>query len=346
MATVTVTEFCYTKQLVRQFYQKLLGREPDSGGFNYWVGQVYSNNNSIEEVENAFRTCTEGINWAASHSVPSAVPTPMYSQSCDYPLNKTRAAPGPSGQFDFTKQALDSLYRMVLGRAPDQSGFDWWVSQIRANVYTLNDIHGIFYTSSEGQAYAANHIIPAAPLFHAGVAGSGDWKMWPVHSYETGTTGSGSGTYGDGFLVDAKAGTLGTTTGTGTGSSSGSSVLAIDGQATGFDFGTIGSGQSRSIPVRYRNASLTQTLRNVRASFTGPFGFAPIANSMPASYADPTGGIMLPPDGEWPFYIEFRDWNLAPGDYVGSLTIHSGMADGTPTTETRALTGRKVIWPF
>jgi alpha-tubulin suppressor-like RCC1 family protein len=114
--------------------------------------------------------------------------------------------------------------------------------------------------------------------------------------------------------------------GVGTGSNSGSAVLEIDSQQTGFDFGSIGQGGTRSIGGRYKNAAAAEDVTGVGVSVTG--SAFNLTGSCP-----PT----LVPDQECTFTIGFNP----PGaqTYAGELVVQSSVV-GAP--ERRSLVGTGV----
>lgn len=94
---------------VDQLYKTLLGRVPDAQGKSYWISEIDSGRLSASEVTNAF---------IQSHEFSGSV-TPV---------------------------AL--LYYTALGRIPDASGLQYWVSQYQAGV-SLGSIGNGFVESAE-----------------------------------------------------------------------------------------------------------------------------------------------------------------------------------------------------
>lgn len=81
---------------IYRLYRAYFLREPDSGGFNYWYG-VYRQGYPLRAISNDF---------ARSDEFQSRY-----------------------GNVD-NRQFLDRVYRNVLGRTPDQAGYDYWVGQM------------------------------------------------------------------------------------------------------------------------------------------------------------------------------------------------------------------------
>ncbi|MEO5677219.1 MAG: choice-of-anchor D domain-containing protein, partial [Usitatibacter sp.] len=124
---------------------------------------------------------------------------------------------------------------------------------------------------------------------------------------------------------DISTGTSGSGGSVGTGSSSGSSVLEIDGQATGFDFGNITSGALKTVTGKYRNQAAQDNINAIAVSITGSaFGLS--STDCPATLA---------PDAECTFSIRFNPASALT--YSGELVIASSVV-GSP--EKRSLNGR------
>jgi hypothetical protein len=94
------------ENLVTQIYQEQLGREPDEGGLEYWSNAL-ANGADLQQVLQGINQSVEGQNYDT--------------------------------------QYITSLYRQILGRNPEQEGFQYWLSEAQIKGYTpdqLKDILG------------------------------------------------------------------------------------------------------------------------------------------------------------------------------------------------------------
>ena len=97
-------------------YATLLGRAPDIGGFNAWVGQL-QNGVSPEAVEAGFVSSAEYI--------------------LDHGNNAA--------------QWLTGLYNDLLGRAPDAGGFNNWLNALAGGM-SPSQVAQLFATSTERES--------------------------------------------------------------------------------------------------------------------------------------------------------------------------------------------------
>ena len=93
-------------------YQVVLGRQPDSGGYNYWLGQLDSGARNRGEVMLAF------------------------SESAEY-----QAA-------SLNRVWMSMLYHGMFRRTPDQGGYDFCFFQLDA-VWSLDQVIPYFFYSTE-----------------------------------------------------------------------------------------------------------------------------------------------------------------------------------------------------
>lgn len=80
------------QQSLYKLYRAGMGRDPDLGGFQWWN----DSNKPLDEIARGF------------FASPEFAPTAAKAQTPDY---------------------IDSLYRNILGRAPEQAGLDYWNSR-------------------------------------------------------------------------------------------------------------------------------------------------------------------------------------------------------------------------
>ena len=79
---------------MESLYNKLLGRQSDPGGLQYWVNQINSGRNTTAQVIN----------------------------------------PGFLRSREYTLQRINESYQKYLGRQPDSGGLDFWANKLQNGV--------------------------------------------------------------------------------------------------------------------------------------------------------------------------------------------------------------------
>ncbi|MEM7198393.1 MAG: DUF4214 domain-containing protein, partial [Pseudomonadota bacterium] len=115
-----------TNGTVYRFYRGLFGRNPDSGGFEFWRGQI-----------------EDGSSDSIARAVESASGTQEY---------QTRFGGSNSSDVNF----VSSLYSNILGRTLDQGGLNYWTSQLSSAERSRAQVAEFFISSNEG---ANNHAL-------------------------------------------------------------------------------------------------------------------------------------------------------------------------------------------
>jgi len=105
-----------------RIYQAAFGRVPDLAGLGYWIKEMDKGTNLL--------------NVSAS-----------FMQSAEF---KTLYGATPS-----TDSFLTTLYKNILGRQPDQAGFDYWKAEVQANRINLAGVLASFTESQENKAKTA-----------------------------------------------------------------------------------------------------------------------------------------------------------------------------------------------
>ncbi len=125
--------------LTIDLYRGILGVLPDSGGFNFWLGQV--------------RTAQ----CQGSAAVVTAVGdlATLFVGSAEY---QQRENARPAGER--TKRHVGDLYNAFLRRGGDLDGYNFWVSQIASGSQTRDQVRAAFLQSPEFQA-RVNAVIAA-----------------------------------------------------------------------------------------------------------------------------------------------------------------------------------------
>ncbi|MFZ6743332.1 DUF4214 domain-containing protein [Undibacterium sp. JH2W] len=106
-----------------RIYQAAFGRVPDLTGLGYWIKEMDKGSN---------------LSSVAASFMQSAEFRTLYG------------ATNPS-----TDSFLTTLYRNILGRQPDQAGFDYWKTEIQANRITLPGVLASFTESQENKLKTA-----------------------------------------------------------------------------------------------------------------------------------------------------------------------------------------------
>lgn len=106
-----------------RIYTAAFGREPDSAGLGYWIAQMDDGMDLIE---------------VAARFIDSAEFASLYGAS--------------TSKAEF----LSKVYENVLGRAPDQAGYDWWLNEMTSNPEkTMAKVLADFCESAENRAGVA-----------------------------------------------------------------------------------------------------------------------------------------------------------------------------------------------
>ena len=133
-------------------YRVFFDREPDQGGFNIWKDQIVNKGISYEEILEGFINSTEWANTCLRFGIVSggtAKPT----------IN----VPVSTG----IKTFVTSLYLDVLGRNPDQNGFDNWCNNLSSLKITGKDAaRGFFYSPEFAKLFASKSDADIIRLFY------------------------------------------------------------------------------------------------------------------------------------------------------------------------------------
>lgn len=101
-----------------RLYQAAFGRTPDKGGLGYWIGQM-GQGTTLKSVAESF---TDSVEFKK-----------LYGESAT------------------NSEILTGVYKNVLNRTPDQSGFDYWLGLLNNKTITLTDMLVEFSESPENQ---------------------------------------------------------------------------------------------------------------------------------------------------------------------------------------------------
>lgn len=159
--TITEVEATQPQQYVRRLYDDVLFRNPDPGGFNYWVAQMnggtpratvahvftHSDENYVLEILFAYfflldRDPDEG---GLAHYL-DAFRRGMTNEQLDYYLASSNEFFADAGSTN--AGYVDQLYLRLLGRAPDADGRAYWIALLNAGVQR-RDVAYAFVFGSE-----------------------------------------------------------------------------------------------------------------------------------------------------------------------------------------------------
>ncbi len=125
--TIPLSECPWLTDPVVRLYSAYFLRGPDQGGFDFWVGRV-DEGQSLDDISDFFSQSEEfGI---------------LYG-------DKTNA------------EFVELIYQNVLGRAPDQEGFDFWSGQLDQGLMTRGRVMRNFSESPEFVAKTGTNLPPA-----------------------------------------------------------------------------------------------------------------------------------------------------------------------------------------
>ena len=128
--------------IVRGFYQRALGREPDSGGLAFWVSQVRSGRRTVTGVAAEFFGSAE---FVSSHESLEAWVGDLYqailgrgaaANEASYWAARARTrspiyvAAQIYGSAESRRDRVTALYQHLLARAPDPAGLAFWTDRL------------------------------------------------------------------------------------------------------------------------------------------------------------------------------------------------------------------------
>ncbi len=114
-----------TEEFVKRTYETLLGREPDAQGGEYWKNMIDVNHIPRDIVFYKFITSEEFGNLAKEHFIVG------------YTMD------------DALKAFLERMYLLVLDRAADGAGMEFWFKALRDKTKSAKDIAADFFDSKE-----------------------------------------------------------------------------------------------------------------------------------------------------------------------------------------------------
>ena len=167
--------FTNTRLFAMQQYRDFLGREGDSEGITYWTGQLNSSLlNRAQVIEQFFNSNEFQIGTAPITRLYMAyfLRIPDY-EGLNYWLNQYRTGqslPSISAEFAGSSEFINRygslnnadfvtlVYQNVLGRAPDQEGFNYYVTRLNSGAVTRGGMMLEFSESAENKNRTYNKV--------------------------------------------------------------------------------------------------------------------------------------------------------------------------------------------
>ena len=121
------------EEFVTILYNTFFGRDPETDGFNYWVGLLNSGNASREGVANGFIFSQEWADTCATYGIRSGGDIK------------------PSGSIeptDLTYAFVERMYTKAFKRDYDEGGRNYWASEL-ANYNCTGEAVGVFFFISK-----------------------------------------------------------------------------------------------------------------------------------------------------------------------------------------------------
>lgn len=178
-----------TGNQINDMYQNILGRQPDQAGADFWNQQLQAGT-SIDAIRNAMMASPEAQNrntinsyyqnilgrpadesgygfWMqkAAEGVPmqdiqqAFLKTPEYLSNPAQQQAYGQYASNPNQQ-SLNAQSISGMYQNLLGRAPDQAGYDFWMQKAAEGV-PMSDIRNAIAGAPEN---ASRRPATAAPI--------------------------------------------------------------------------------------------------------------------------------------------------------------------------------------
>ncbi len=150
-------------------YIAVLGRQPDAAGWIWWMGVLSSGGVTQTQLTADFMADAE---YCGFFSQPAGCSNP------------------PSDS-----QFLTTLYQNALGRAPDQSGWNYWIGQLASGVARTQVVSDFIGTSEfQGKyggfynTYTAGYANPLAYTTATSVVGGAETSITVTYASSSGTT--------------------------------------------------------------------------------------------------------------------------------------------------------------
>lgn len=107
------------RSAINSYYQNILGRPADEAGYGFWMNQA-AQGTPMQDIQQAFLNTPEYLSNPAQQQA--------YGQYASNP-----------NQQSLNAQSISGMYQNLLGRAPDQGGYDFWMQKAAEGV-PMSDI--------------------------------------------------------------------------------------------------------------------------------------------------------------------------------------------------------------
>ena len=300
---------------VDTLYRTLFDRAGDEGGTNYWLGQLAAGK-LRDMVVWGFLRAAEFKTLSDSFGV----------------IALTAADESTYGVRAFTER----FYTVVLGRHPDQAGFDGWVSGLSAQALTGGDLAKAFFLSAEyvAQETSDSDFVETAYQAFFGRAADAAGKQGWLDVLSIG----GSREYVlDGFIGSAEFAVLAASYGISASracsqspSVAGSAVSISDAEVIEGDEGTtditfnvsLSRAASSDVCVEYRTSDNTASAGEDYLAARGTLTFAAGETSKSITVSVIGDNLYADEDGDESFTVSLASSSatVADGDAVGAIT--------------------------
>ena len=126
------------QEFIKILYQTFFGREADTDGMNYWLGQLSSGAMDRTAVANGFIFSQEWANTCASYGIRSGGDV------------KPSTTIKPT---DLTYGFVERMYTTAMGRAYDEEGRKYWAAELANFNITGEQVGASFFLSDEMKGY-------------------------------------------------------------------------------------------------------------------------------------------------------------------------------------------------
>ena len=126
------------KAFIRVLYQTFFGRDADTDGMNYWLGQLESGAMDRTQVANGFIFSQEWADTCASYGIRSGGEAKPSTE-----IKPT----------DLTYSFVERMYTTAMGREYDAEGREYWAKELANFNITGEQVGASFFLSDEMNSY-------------------------------------------------------------------------------------------------------------------------------------------------------------------------------------------------
>jgi hypothetical protein len=171
---------------VARLYFAYFNRIPDYAGLQFWAGKFLAGE-GLDEMSDAFATSPEFLNTYGPLSdgefvdlvyqnvlgrAPEPVGRQFWIDELAAGLSRGALMIGFSESAEYRDRSyhqvqVTMMYVSMLRRAPEQEGFDYWVSALAAGDSVLGLIEGFLASSEYADRFLNRHTVPLRPTLAA-----------------------------------------------------------------------------------------------------------------------------------------------------------------------------------